>query len=131
MSHYFFVNIHTSHASKKAMAGLKKSFDKRTLFADYAGKEHSDWDWDAGFFNATNPKEAHLTFYARGSRPPRQLFEGLQRAGFEFEARSYPETDYWYSTQIPLEDSDLPFDEVLSLENGSCLAAVLCLEIEE
>jgi hypothetical protein len=86
------------------MDGLKKSFEKRTLFADYAGKEHSDWVWDPSFFEVQNPKEARLMFYARGSRPPEPLFEGLQRAGFQFEASSYPETDYWYSTQIPLDD---------------------------
>jgi hypothetical protein len=131
MGHSFFVDIHASHASKKAMAGLKKSFENGTLFKEYAGKGHSRQSWAPDLFLAMNPREARLMFHARGNEPPAALFKGLEKAGFEFEGNAYPETGYCYSTQEPLDLSDLPLDEVFSLENGSCLAAVLRLEIEE
>lgn len=100
------------------MAELKKSFEKRTLFGDYAGKEYSDWDWDASFFESKNPKEARLMFFARGYQPPTELFEGLHQAGFEFEAMSYPETDFFYTTQEPLDDFDEPCVDIRDLASG-------------
>jgi len=116
MGHYFFVDIHASHANKKAMAGLKKSFENGTLFKEYAGKGHSRQSWAPDLFLAKNPKEARLMFHARGNEPPTALLEGLAKAGFGFCGNAYPETDYWFATQEPEDHSDLPFDEVLGLE---------------
>jgi len=107
------------------MAQLEQSFNNGTMFSEYAGPRFSTQSWDAELFLASNPKEARLLFQARGYEPPEALFAGLQRAGFEFEAHAYPETDYVYSTDQPWPLSGMDYDEL------ACLTKELCAEINQ
>ena len=114
MGSYFFIDIFASHTKKRAMAGLKKSFENGTVLTEYAGNEQSKRCLTAGLFLATGPKEARLMFRARGNKPPAALLQWLKEGGFDCLATAYDENDQCCSTQEPPDLSDLPFDDVFS-----------------